>query len=138
MSNETERWSLEDFGLDDPEVLETATRMAPPLFAALRIARVLGDDAYPIESRDAIEPAFAAVANEGDHFLLSGLQITAEAAREQFPEDFLPITDRHDLVQKVHMAIVIAHEAASREAWQLVRSGEMELEASHPIPEEVF
>ncbi|MEP7122167.1 MAG: hypothetical protein ABJE95_14705 [Byssovorax sp.] len=132
----TKRPKLEAFGLDDPEVLEQATHLAPELFAALAIARSLDSATFPITSDDGIEKALAAAANSGDRFATPGVTITPKKARDSFPNEFLPVRNRVDFVKKVYLAIVIDHKAAAQREIDQLDKAQMKLRASHPIPKE--
>ena len=55
----------------------------------------------------------------------------------RFPDEFLPIQDKLDLLRKVYLAIIISHREASKRAWAKANDGSTTLLASHPIPTEV-
>lgn len=129
---------LADFGLEDPEVLQAATRMAPALFMALHIAHTLDSSHYPITSDAAIEKALQSVANDGDQFTLAGAKITSRGAKDRFPNELLPIVNRRDLLEKVYIAVIASHRRASQEEWDKVQNGSKKLVASHPIPKGVL
>jgi hypothetical protein len=138
MDNDERRLTLEDYGLTDPIVLEAAVRMAPALFIALHIAHRLDSSHFPIESDAAIERALDSIANDGDQFSLGGAKITRQGAKDRFPNEFLPIVDRRDLLDKVYIAIIASHRQSSREEWEKIQSGKKTLKASHPVPKEVL
>ena len=130
--------TLDDYGLTDPAILEEATRMAPELFMALALARGLDASHYPLTSDIAIERALQSVANDGDQFVLGGARVTSKAAKDRFPNEFLPVVDRFDLLRKAYIAVIISHRESSRRAWEKVQSGSEVLKASHPVPTEVL
>jgi len=137
MAHKEEKYELRDYGLTDPAVLEAATRMAPALFTALRLAHTLDQSHYPIESDDAIERALITVADDDKQYTHSGTRITAKAAKDRFPNELLPIADKLDLLRKVYQAILISHRESSRLRWERVNNGTEPLKASHPLPKEV-
>lgn len=129
--------AIENFGLDDEEMLREAKELAPELFAALEIAKSVPVSDFPLESDEHIERVLGAVANEGGNFKVPGVIITPKAARDYFPNEFLPVTDRGDLVRKIYLAIVINHsEHAKRQVAKLERTGLQE-RISHPLPTEL-
>lgn len=138
MSSKNKSPELADYGLTDPDVLEIAVQMAPELFAALHIAHSLDSSHFPIQSDAAIEKALEAVANDGKQFALPGVQISGKAARDHFPDEFLPVTDRFDLLRKVYLAIIINHRESALDTWAKVQNGSLKLNASHPLPTEAF
>ncbi|MGY1684996.1 hypothetical protein ACI8AK_05340 [Geodermatophilus sp. SYSU D00867] len=125
--------SLENYRLADPEVLAVARQLAPELFAALEIAAGLDAAAYPLTADTEIERALLQVANSAGRYETPGIQISAEDARDRFPNEFLPVTDHLDLLKKVYMAIVRAHETAARERIAQLKRGEYEIRPSHPF-----
>ena len=128
---------LTAYGLEDARVLEVATQIAPELFAALEIAERLEDERFPLESDADIEAIIAEAAGEGGAYDSPGIRITPSVARDRFPDGFLPVTDRFDLIRKAYMAIVIAHESESRERIEAARAAGG-VEASHPFDLELL
>jgi|SRR3954464_12723251 len=122
---------LGDYDLEDPEVLRVAVELAPELFAALEISRRV--TTFPISSDDEIEQALLEVADDQERYEGSGVSIGREEARDRFPNEFLPVADRFDLLRKVYMAIIIAHESEARRRIGLAKRGEYEVQASHPF-----
>ena len=125
------------YGLDDRDVLEVATQLAPELFAALAIAEKLEDKRFPLESVKHLEEVLAATAGDGETFESPGVRISRRDPTDRFPKGFLPVTGRLDLIRKVYMAIVIAHESESRERLRDARA-KGSVQASHPIDLEVL
>lgn len=138
MSQKSNPLGLADYGLTDPAILEAATQMAPELFAALHIAHTLDSSHYPLKSDTAIEKALEAVANDGKQFTVPGVQISSKAARDHFPNEFLPIDDRFDLLRKVYLAILINHRESALRTWAKIKDGSYAPAASHPMPTEGF
>jgi hypothetical protein len=128
-----ERAAVEGYGLDDPEVLNDAACLAPELFAALAITK-RAHAAFPIESTDELEAVLRSIANKDGAFASQGVRITSSDLHEKFPAEALPITDRHDLLVKAYMAILAAHHASARDQLTSLRSGQVDLTASHPMP----
>jgi hypothetical protein len=124
---------LESYGLQDSKVLEAAIELAPALFAALAISNSLQESSYPLTSDAEIEQALREVATAEDRYESPGVSISARDSREMFPNEFLPVTDRLDLLRKVYMAIVIAHETAARSQVEAAKRGELQVESSHPL-----
>jgi hypothetical protein len=121
-----------DFGLEDPEVIEVASQLAPELFAALVIAGRLGSSTFPLTGNADLERALRAAVDE-DVFDAPGVKITTADVHERFPSDFLPVEDKLDLIRKVYMSIVIAHTTAAHAKLHAVRRGEERIECSHPL-----
>lgn len=125
--------SLVDFGLEDPSVLETAVRLAPPLFGALRLATQLSDASYPLDSMDKIKLAFASVADNG-RYEQPGFLITGTGLDNGFVSELLPVTDRIDLIRKIFLALNIGHTKIMQASLQRALA-RRPLHASHPLPE---
>ena len=138
MLPDTNPLKADDYGLTDPAILEVALRVAPILFMALRIAHTLDNSHYPIDSSQKIEKALHTIMGDGDEFALAGHRITKNAAKHQFPNEFLPIVDKYDLIRKVYLAIVISHQNSARSEWEAIKTGKKKIDASHPTPTEVF
>lgn len=128
--------SISSYGLEDPELLEAAAKLAPALFSALKIAQELEPDHFPIRSDEELERALAAVANDGDQFSHSGLVIT-KAGVNRFPDEFLPIANKLDLVEKVYLAIIISHRAQSQQELERIRNQGIDIESSHPFQRDI-
>lgn len=133
----TKAYKSEEYGLDDPEVLRQATELSPELFAALAIAKKVEPAAFPLKTDKAIEGALAAAANEGSDFRVPGVVITPTAARDHFPNEFLPVVNRADLVRKIYLAIVINHTASARREIAKVDRSTLRDRISHPMPKEL-
>ena len=139
MDRDSDAFTAADYGLTDPEILLATTRMVPTLFLALRIAHTLAPSHFPLESATALEHALASVADDGDdQITVAGLKITRKAARERFPTELLPIVDKHDLLRKIYLAVLIRHKEAARHDWTNAHATPDTLKASHPLPKEVL
>jgi hypothetical protein len=113
--------------------------MVPTLFMALRVVHKMDSSHFPLESAAAVERALVSVANDGeDQITVAGLKITKKAAKERFPAELLPIVDKHDLLRKVYLAVLIRHQEAARQEWAKAQAAPGALKASHPLPKEVF
>jgi hypothetical protein len=119
--------SLENYQLADSKTLAVAQQLAPELFAALEIAARVDSEAYPLTSDSEIEGALLQVANTEDRYEVPGISISAQDAKDRFPNEFLPVTDRLDLLKKVYMAIIRNHEAFARERIAQAKRGEYEI-----------
>jgi len=128
-----ERVTVEEYGLDDPDVLNEAAQLVPGLFAALAISK-RAPAAFPISSVEELAKVLGAIANADDAFTWYGVRITPSDLRERFPTEFLPISDRRDLLIKAYMAILAAHQESARDQLRALRSGQVDLTASHPMP----
>ena len=130
-------YEIESFGLSDPDVLGVAMQLSPELFAGLAIAHRLDDARFPL-TRDAdLEAVIREVGDEEGTYAVPGVQIQPVDAKDRFPSEFLPVVDRLDLIRKVYMAIVIAHQSESRARLDELRS-EGKVQASHPFDLEVL
>lgn len=124
---------VEHYGLQDPEVLAVAIELAPALFAALNISSRLRKLSYPLASDKDIEDALREAANTEERYEAPGVSIGASDSSERFPDGFLPVNDRLDLLRKTYMAIVIAHETEAKTNIEAARRGDLKVNASHPI-----
>lgn len=126
----------EDYGLNDENVLKQAAQMAPELFAALVISKNISPSTYPITSDREIEGALSSLLEGKDSRLeFPGVRISPEGAKENFPNDFLPVIDALDLFKKVYLAILIHHEEQARKDREALNLSLSQLKASHPLPE---
>lgn len=124
--------SAADFGLDDPSMLETAIRLGGHLFGVLKF--VAGADwSYPVETVTALAGAVSGSLLEG-RFEGPGVGFDAETALREFPDEFLPITDRQDLARKMYLVVAAAHHRSSEE-FRARHQGKGDLGSSHPLPE---
>jgi hypothetical protein len=124
------------YGLDDPEILQEATQLAPELFSALLLAKRIGDR-LPITSDTDIEALLGVAAEADGDFVFPGVHIRKLEARDRFPNEFLPVTDRRDLVRKAYLAITIEHQRREHSQREKIHTGKVRLTASHPLPERI-
>ena len=129
--------SIDRYDLHDPDVLRVASELSPDLFVALRIAAKLKDRAYPIETDNDLEAALAIVAGKSGVFEGMNIRIAPGDPKDRFPNEFLPIVDRFDLIRKLYMAIIIAHQSDSQPRIDAARAGTT-TGATHPINLEVL
>lgn len=124
------------YGLDDPDMLLQATRVAPELFVALRLCKLWGDAHFPVSTCEELENMICSIATDGEEtFSDCGISVPSAAVRTRFPPAFFPIRDRCDLLQKAYMSLVISHSEAAREGWEQVKRGEATMSDDHPHPE---
>ena len=125
---------LDDFGLNQQEILDASTQVAPALFIALRISHTLGSSHYPIESFEKLQKALGA----GHHaFELGGMTVTIRSLEEYLPDDCFPLEDGMDVMRKVYLASVISQTEEGRKRWEQAKKGNELANASHPMPKEI-
>jgi hypothetical protein len=120
------------YKLADSRVLAVAVELSPELFAALAISAKLPDSAFPLASPADLKNALSRIADNEGVFDSPGVRIIPDDC-DRFPNDFLPVIDRLDLIRKVYMSIIIAHEAESRRLINSVRREGAKSTASHPF-----
>lgn len=125
--------NLAEYNLQDERILKIAIELAPELFSALSIANHLEDSVFPIKSGSELENILTIAGDENGVFEIPNVRITKADSKQHFPKEFLPIADRFDLIRKIYMAIIIAHQEKSRRFLNLLKSGKRKIEASHPF-----
>ncbi len=60
------------------------------------------------------------------------MTITASDVKDGFPEGFLPVNDKLDLIRKIYLAIIIAHRERSSADLQAARA-DKNFRTSHPL-----
>jgi hypothetical protein len=129
---ESHAYAASNFGLNDPEVLRTATEIDPELFAALRIAASSSHD-YPIAGADDLVQAIFGSSTQKGRFKSTGVTFEEQDVRERFPEHSFPIVNRVDFVRKAYMAMVLAHQMDSAERLTAAKADGLPVEPSHPL-----
>ncbi len=130
--------TLDEYALHDKAILKLAIELAPELFAALSIAKHVKASAFPLKSESELENILIHAGDEHGVFEIPNVRITKADCKNQFPKKFLPIVDRFDLIRKIYMAIIIAHQEKSRENLKAIKQGKRQLGASHPFDLEVL
>lgn len=120
------------YGLSDDKVLQVAVELAPALFGALRVANSLEASHFPLASDRDLLSALRAVANKRGTFETDAVTITASDVKDGFPEGFLPVNDKLDLIRKIYLAIIIAHRERSSADLQAARA-DKNFRSSHPL-----
>src|SRR5664280_1277348 len=108
-------YDISRYGLDDKDVLADAVSAAPHLFVALSITTSSRHD-LPIRSVADLAAALdRAVRND------AAFTFNVDDVLEDFPKEFLPISDRQELLSKVYAALLASRtrqERARREAYR--------------------